>query len=414
MSRPIQSNERIHSLDVIRGIAICGVLLVNIIAMAGPQMGMMDPAAWHDPSNADLAVFIGVRIAIEGKFLSMFSLLFGIGLMLQTRRMESVDGGVGRYWRRIGLLAMMGTVHGLLLWWGDILLAYAIVASLAIWLRNVTTQTLGALAISAMLVGQLVMASALLSMAAIPPEATVLGAEMVREIPIADGAPAWMARVLDQPDLLRMFSAFEVGAFGEGGLLWSFGLRAALFLGTLSGLFGGYGFIVLSLFITGMWAVKSGFLDDPTAQGRVARWAVFIGLTLELLGSGLCALGGWHFNLAVGSGEALRTVSKPILAVGMFAGLLRVVGPGVPPTILAPFASAGRMALTNYLGQSVITVVLMSHWGFGWFGTMGRAQTFGLCLVILAFQLAASHLWLMRFSRGPMEALWRRGTYGRG
>ncbi len=400
-----------------RGIAICAVLLVNVVGMTGPQFAMLDPHAWLEPRPVDIAVFHLVRTFVEGKFISIFSLLFGVGLALQTQRLDAA-GRSKIYLRRQGFLALMGIVHGVLFWYGDILFVYAVIGTVAFGLRNVKPDTLRTASMLAIGAGAMAMATGVASGVLVPQEyldQTLAQVETLEIPPDAD-VPAWLVEMLAQSDLFRMFSVFEVAMFTKTGLLGATLYRALLFVSTAFSSLAALGLMLLGLFTTGIWLVRTDFFaDTPDAAARRRGWiarGLFVGLVLEGLGGGLAAWGGHDLlGPATGIGEALRTFAKPIQALGTFALLIHLCTGGVP-LLLRPFEAAGRLALTNYVLPSVVFAFLAV--GLGWYGTIPRANAIAMAVGLMAVLVALSNLWLLRFRMGPLEWVWRRATYGAG
>ncbi|MEL7240372.1 MAG: quinol:electron acceptor oxidoreductase subunit ActD [Planctomycetota bacterium] len=127
---PVAPKDRLVSIDALRGVAILGILLLNIRSFALPGMGYMIPTV-TETDGKDLAVFIGINVVGWGKFMSTFAMLYGVGILLSTRRFEHTGGAASVFFRRSGILAFIGLLHAFLLWYGDILFAYAIIGMLA-------------------------------------------------------------------------------------------------------------------------------------------------------------------------------------------------------------------------------------------------------------------------------------------
>jgi uncharacterized protein len=417
-ARPVAPSERIRSIDVVRGIAICAVLIVNVVGMTGPQFGMLDPDAWMAPRAIDRVVFHLVRTFVEGKFISIFCLLFGVGLALQTQRLDAA-GRSTIYLRRQGFLALMGIVHGVLFWYGDILFVYAIVGTLAFFLRTISPPTLRTASLILIGAGAVALGSSLASVAAVPTDYLDEALAELRAIELPPDIPGWLRGVLAEDDFFRMFSAFEVAMFTQLGWGVATLYRGALFLGTALGSLTSMGMMLLGLFTTGIWLVKTDFFaDTPDAGARRRRWTAWglcIGLVLEGLGGGLAQWGGHDLMApATAIGEGLRTFAKPIQALGTFA-LLVHLSTGSIPLVLRPFEAAGRLALTNYILPSVVFafVAVKGQWvGLGWYGALHRADAIGLAMLLMAVLVLLSNLWLTRFRMGPLEWVWRRATYG--
>ena len=411
MAQPVAPHRRIPTLDVARGIAILAIVFVNVIALGGPQLSMLDPYAWGEPSRLDLWVHHGVRVFVAGKFISIFALLFGMGLALQCRRLDARGAAPRVYLKRQGLLMAMGLLHGTLLWWGDILFVYSIIGACVFLLRNTKTSDLKPFAVAMIAVGTMMTASAALSFAAIPTDLAEVMGPLREQVELPASTPAWLATIFAEDDVLSILSMWEVRAFGSGPLLLSLSTRSVLFFGQAFAGLPTVGLWVGGLMLLGVVFANEDFVQDDARQRWWLKWGVGVGLSVELFANGVGAVGQFPITNAAGASlEALSALVKPLFGIGIFAGICQICR---HTDLLRVFAPAGRLALTLYIGQSVVLNLLFVHWGLAWFGTMGRAATSSVCVVLIVAQLAFAHLWLRLFSRGPLEAVWRRLTYGR-
>lgn len=409
MAAPVRPSERLITLDIVRGIAILAVVFVNVSALAGPQFLLVDPYAWNPPSTADLAVHHFVNLFIAGKFISIFALLFGMGLALQTSRIEQDSASAPVYRRRQAWLFVFGVLHGVFFWYGDILNSYAIVGSLVFLVRHQPARDLRRLGAVLIAMGSILNASAFLAIGAIPDE-VYDAMDEIRAIDIPPEAPDWVFRMLAQTDIFRMVSVAEVQAFGDGPWWFALWMRLAYFLTTAFSGVTTVGLWVGGLMLVGVAWIREDFVHDEARQRWWALKVLPTLLVVELLVVLGHVLGDFRFgSLGDGLLSAISWICKPPLGLAYFAAFCLLV-----PRLkaLAVFAPAGRMALTNYIGQSLVLNVLFVHWGLGWFGTMGRAATFGICVLLVTVQLLFSALWLRRFRRGPLEWVWRWLTYG--
>lgn len=408
MTSPVAVTERLPTLDIARGIAILLVVFVNIVAMGGPQIGMFDPAAQGPVGGLDHLAHQVVRVLISGKFISIFALLFGMGMAIQTARLDR-DGTARRvYLRRQGLLLIMGVLHGVFLWWGDILFTYGAIGLVVFTLRDQKPRDLRRFGAALMGVGVIAQVAGILSIASLP--AAMPTPELLEE---AFG-PQWTAL----PDRFRqalsggpfqMLTELELAAFRDGGFFTSLALRTALFFGQAIGGAMTLGLWIAGLMLLGMSFVREGFLDDPARQDWWIRWGIPIGLGMELLTSAVLLGTDAHFPEPISLlAEAATFPARSVLALGWFALICRLV-PQVPA--LRMFAPAGRMALTIYLTQSFVLYLVFAPWTFRAFGSLGPAELFGICVGLGIVQLAFAHLWLRFFDRGPFEAGWRALTY---
>jgi len=391
---PIGAGQRIQVLDVVRGFALLGIFLMNIEWFTRPvqQMGSgVDPAA----TGIDHAAAWLVYVFVQGKFWVLFSLLFGMGFAVMSTR-----GGHGAqfrrtYLRRCVVLLVFGVLHGVLLWSGDILHAYAIAGLLLLAFGEIGNRARLWLGI-----GLYVALAAMFA----------AGGLLLSLLPAMPG----LAEAADEIDAK---AAAASQALAAGGYWQATAQRARDF--AMLAMQGSMMVVPMALgvFMLGAWLVRSGRMHDVAAQrgwfARLALWTITLGLALVALSVSL----GTRF-------DGLREFGPMMLASGvMFLGnlplafgylSLLVLALGVPglSRVLSWLAPAGRMALTNYLMQSLVASTLFYGYGFGLWGQVGRAGQVGLVFVVFALQVVASRWWLSRHRFGPMEWLWRWLTYG--
>jgi uncharacterized protein len=299
------------------------------------------------------------------------------------------------YLRRTLLLALFGALHIAFVWVGDILLAYAITALLLMmfaWLRGTAAWVVGALVYLGMAGLWLLMGVGLMFM----PESMMepVRAEMMGLVAEAERAAA---------------------VYREGSFVEITGQRLSDFQFLATGALPFQVPMMLGVFLIGSWLVGTGRLADPVAhRGFFVKLAVG-GLALGALGVAASVALGTQFDLVDGFAEAtaamgLMSLGNLPLALGYLAlVVLLATGPLRGP--LGLLAPAGRMALTNYLMQSVVGTLVFYGYGLGLWGEIGRSGQVGIVLLVFAAQVAFSHWWLARFRFGPMEWLWRAGTY---
>lgn len=393
---PVGDGERIATMDILRGFALFGIFLMNIeyFTRSVQSFGSGLPAG----EGPDHLVGWFVYTFVQGKFWVLFSLLFGMGFGLMHERAEAAGRPfLGLYLRRTVLLGLFGLAHIVLVWVGDILFAYALAAVLLMAFLKVRGHwlwVLGAALYSGM-AGLWCLYGLGLSFA----PASAMG-------PVHDE----MARIATMGEV-----AAEVYKHGDFAAITA--QRIADYFGFL---FAGAVLyqlpMVLGAFLVGTWLLRSGRVREVAAnRGFFVKLAIFGGL----VGGALVAA-----SLAVGSsfdpvtGFAQATLAMGLMALGnlplslaYLSIIVLLCAAPAPARLLSVFAPAGRMALTNYLTQSVIASLLFYGYGLGWFGEVGRAAQVGLVFAVFAAQLLLSHWWLARYRYGPMEWLWRAGTY---
>ena len=390
---PVGGQERLHLIDALRGFALAGVLLANLVSFS--LYGYLDEAqrAALPTASLDQVLWVLRRALVNDKAITIFSMLFGLGfaLQLERARQRGVDG-LRVYVRRIAILLAIGAIHAYLVWWGDILLIYAGLALLMIPFRHASNRTL-------------LWTGLLVALFAEPLLAPLM------EIVIAD----WPSE--EQMDVANL-AAFSSPSYVTA-------LRQNIVFANWTWL-GWWDYIpfVFGRFLLGYWAGRMYLLQDPVRNRALITRLFFAGLAIGVLGT--------LFGLGLAQDSLQLEARLPWLGtnIGDFLTTpLRLAGPlglgiayamGFTLLFLVPrwqawlnvLAPVGRMALTNYLTQSVVCITLFYGIGFGVGPRHGLAlQSLVWALLFLA-QVALSHWWLARFRFGPMEWLWRTLTYG--
>ncbi|MBX3711915.1 MAG: DUF418 domain-containing protein [Lysobacter sp.] len=399
--QPVAAGERIETMDVLRGWALLGILLMNIEAFVGPMMAAitgLDPALTGADRIADAAVYI----LVQGKFYLLFSLLFGMGFaVMMTRTEASGRPFVAPYLRRSFALLAIGLVHLIVVWQGDILTVYALIALVLLALfRHVPTGQLPWWALGSHALAWLFSAGPLL-----------MGA-MARMVP---GAATEVDKVM-QAEGVRMQAQIEAErlVLGSGSFLDALAHRAGeapemLFFVLFAG---GQ---ILGMFLLGMWFVRSGAITDPARFPRLYAWlrwcALPVGLAMMLVSFRLMPTADFSvMSFANGFATLLSMIAALLMCLGYVAWIERGLSTPLAP-LLRVVAPAGRMALTNYLMQSLVCTFIFYGYGLGWFERLPRAWQVPFAIALFTLQVLLSRWWLVRFRYGPMEWLWRAATW---
>jgi uncharacterized protein len=392
---PVARDDRLETLDVMRGFALLGILAMNIRAMAAPFGAYMYPIGLFDYSGASRAAFLLSATLFDLKMMGLFSMLFGVSLLLYTRK--STDDGAsvrGLWFRRMFWLLVIGLVHAYLIWNGDILVPYALCGLLLLWwVRRLGVPTLMAGATALLAVGAALTAGHGLSWD------TMSEADRAQELamyaPSASELQAQLTAMLGPfADTVRHRAPFV--------LLFQTLVFATFFFWRCSG-----------MMLLGMALYRSGFLDGRRPVGTyVAVAATCLPVGLGLAAYGALAIDRAGYAMPVRLLLDLWNYAGAIFAsVGYAAALILLVKLDVVRGVRRALAAVGQMALTNYLLHSIISSVLFLGWGFGLAGRLDYAEQLAVVGVIWAAQLALSPLWLARYRFGPAEWLWRSLTY---
>lgn len=374
---PINQKERLDILDILRGFAIFGILVVNIDGMAGASWlpGYVTPTQpWYDEIAKIMVDFLAT-----GKFYVIFSFLFGLGFSIQMKRAEEKGQALRSFYpRRLIILFIMGALHSVLFFIGDILKLYAVLGLLLLAFRKRSNSTLILWAAVFLILNFIVIA-------------------------LVGGPLASAGDVPDEMNFAAMAQEIHLeGSFVQVIMFQAVGSIVAFFTSLLA-----QGGTVMALFLMGLLAGRKQIFYHMEEKRKTLKHIWVWGLVLGLSFNGGFIL----FAQAPWLSSFFWIIGAPILGAAYVSGLclLRLGNTGA--TLLAPIANVGRMALTNYLMHSVIGAILFNGYGFGLYEQIGRAGLWGITLAIYLVQIPISTWWLSRYGFGPIEWLWRSLTY---
>ena len=401
MTAVTEPPPRIATLDIVRGVAVMGILAMNIVAFAMPFQAYMNPLAYGMDGAADMASWVFSFILIDGKMRGLFSFLFGASMLLVIERAEA-SGMSPRsvHFRRMFWLLVFGLIHLYLIWFGDILNGYALVGMIAWFFRNLSTRALIRWGIGLVVV-QLLVFSLLAA-----------GAFLLREAASGPGATAevltqWQQMNNDfgiqSDEELAKHLAIHRGDYG-GIVQHRFAEQA---FAPLKGLFM-FGWETLAYFLFGMAALRNGFLrgEAPAATYRKAALIGFgIGIPAYALLAWVLNQDGFSVPMTFAAVMAATVPFRPLLVIATAALIIILTRRG--GALVERIAAAGRAAFTNYLGTSIVMTTLFYGYGFGLYGTLSRIELWIPVIAMWAVILLWSKPWLDRFQYGPLEWLWR-------
>lgn len=396
---PVSSEERLDVLDILRGFAVFGILLVNMPLYSAPA-SYMRANAW--PSVPDHIAKGLIVFLAEGKFYSLFSLLFGLGLAVQMLRTEARGTRfVPLYLRRLTILLVIGLLHTLLLWWGDILHIYAVLGFWLLLFRKRQPKTLLIWAGTSLMISGLLFISfggiAVFRTMRLPIEQRQQNAAARRELRAAETS--------------RAIQSYSEGSYVEVGRQRIKDLQAEY-----TGL-APYIPHIFAMFLLGLYAGRRGIFRDLPAHLPFIRRVMWVGLAIGLPGNLVFAtfkvelanaVQTFPLNVIV---QILYLISASALCLFYASSITLLLQKRSWQERLAPLKAVGRMALSNYLLQTVIGVALFYSYGLGLYGKVGPAICLGLSVTIFLIQIVLSNWWLKRFHFGPVEWLWRSLTY---
>ena len=393
---------RIAALDLIRGIAVLGIMTVNVAGFAGPPSASYSPWIPDPASRADEWAFAATLWLFEGKIRALFSLLFGASMLLFVERAEARGrDGQALQLRRLGWLALFGYLHFLLLWWGDILFLYAVAGFFALALREARPRVLVATALALFAVWQLSGIGLSLPDAAQEQAALHSPASSPQRARLAKITAPY--REQDARDIAEARAGWTAQVAAKFTTRPFYPLRVALFsIGE-----------TLPYMLLGMALFRSGFFAGTWPRRRL-RAVALAGLGL---GGGLCLWASWwalqaHFPEMTMRLLVNYALGLPHLAMALgYAATLMLAAPSLARTWLGQrLIAAGRMAFSNYIGTSLVMCALFYGWGLDQFGQYGAAAQVWFVLLGWALMLGWSAPWLTRFRQGPLEWLWRSLT----
>jgi len=384
---PVGETGRIDSIDVLRGVALLGIFVMNIPTFALSQYAYFSPELHGGFEGADYWTWLLSHIFFEQKMMSIFSMLFGAGVVLFADRAIRRRGtAAGVHYRRMGWLLLIGMLHAYLIWHGDILVAYALVGMLVYPLFRLRPVFL------------LIIAAALL------PISTILGVLFqwgaVYMQTEAEAGTEWA---------VREWQEMSAGFYPDDQAMAPIVVEMQTFMLFFWGIWR-----IASMMLLGMALYKWGVFS---AARSTRFYAIMIGAGLltgvPLVLGGVSMMHSTDFDPIkfMGVNGAFNYFGSVGIALAWVGAIMLMCKSGVLSWLRAGLAAVGRMAFTNYLSQSLIAAFIFYGWGLGHFGSMSRSELLLIVLAVWVFQILFSTLWLSRFRMGPLEWLWRSLTY---
>jgi uncharacterized protein len=392
--------DRLITLDALRGFAVMGILAMNIIAFGMPEWAYITPKAYGGDTMADRITWLISFIFLDGKMRGLFSLLFGASMMLIIENADAKGESARQvHYSRMGWLAVFGLAHYFFIWFGDILFLYAAMGSLAFLFRKWEARQLIKWAliiygigftIWALQFGGLQFLQFLASQPGANPELVKLTKEIFDSGEF-DTNPA---------PYLELFRGGYAGIFAKRLEEWFTPLTMILQSGTET----------LPLMMIGMAAKQNGFITGNWNRADYIRWAKIMivpGLIINV------ALGVWvvaaNYDVvtALAALMAWGLIPRILLTIGYAALLIMIIQRLDGSAFIDRVAAAGRAAFSNYLGTSIVMTTIFYGYGFGMFGSVSRLGLWAFVISAWVIMLLWPKPWLARFNYGPLEWLWR-------
>ncbi len=424
-AEPVKATERFFAVDVLRGFALLGILAMNIVDFGWPGAAYANPMRGGGFEGTDRIIWFFNHLVFEGKMMTIFSMLFGAGLVLMDQRAASRKASIrGAYYRRVLWLLAIGLVHAYLIWSGDILVCYAECGLFLYLFRNKSPKTLlivGASFLMLLVPVLLGLTAGIDYMKAAA--ARVEAQEKAGQTPNRTDkklAEIWKTNLEENlsptpeqraKDWDKEMAIYRGGYFGivkhrAGQLIW---VHTVVFVLVLSFMAGGRMLVGMGLMKLGIFSAAR----SPQFYLWMAGLGYGIGMPLMVFDGIQLIRHEFSADYMLHGGILYNAFGSLVVALGHVGMLMLVVQSGALGWLTRRLAAVGRMALSNYLTHSIVCTTLFYGYGFNLFGTINRTGLAAIVLAIWIFQLVVSPIWLKHFRFGPAEWLWRSLTYWR-
>lgn len=378
--QPVALDERVEAIDLMRGFALLGILLINMLAFHSP-LYYIDPYTWFD-APGDTATFSFLDVFIQASFYPLFAMLFGYGLGIQFLRAEARKKAFAPMAaKRLAVLLVFGILHAFLIWYGDILITYAIMGFLLIGMIRLDSKWLFWLGVIIYAVPQTLLLIMMFAAVALD-SSFYVGIQEVQNSIAAYGGGTF-AEIFRQ--------RFDDWMYGNNPLNY------IILIVT-----------ILPFTMIGAAAAKWRLIERTKELKKIwiglAAGGLLIGLLLKLT--------PYIFEPNIAMTYLQEIFGGPVLAVSYAAIIALLAQSAGISKVLRPLAKAGRMSLTTYITQSLIATTIFYSYGLGLYGQVSLLTGTLMALGIFAVQLIFAEIWLTKFSQGPLEMIWRKMTYG--
>ena len=417
-SGPVVGTERIDAIDKLRGIAVAGILVMNIYAFAMPFAAYSNPLAYGGTEWYNIGTWFFTHIFFDQKFLPIFSMLFGAGLVMMAGRAEARGTKYGGIWyRRNFWLLLFGIAHAWLIWMGDILYHYALVGFLLYPLRNRSPRALIIIACVVFPIALFMGAAGGVYMQKLQTSAVEIqqlqdaGDELSEEQTATLEEWNAMGAMLGPPqEIVRK----DLAGYRKGYRdIVVFRAPTAAMMETSAAFF----FVIWrvgGIMLLGMALMRLGVLSGERSNAfyrKLMLAGYLLGLPLVLFSAYDLSAHQWYGMYMFKIGGRANYVGSVFVSLGHVAVFMLIIKSGALRNLMERFAALGRMALTNYLMHSVILTTVFYGYGLGLYGTIPRIWQMGFVVAVVGFQLWFSPFWLRNYRFGPVEWVWRSLTY---
>lgn len=385
--------SRIISLDIVRGFAVLGILLMNIQSFSMPGAAYLNPNAYGELNTVNYSLWVFSHIFADQKFISLFSMLFGIGILIFCQNTELKNqSAASLHYRRTAWLLLFGLIHGYLFWYGDILFSYALCGFFVFLFRNKSVKTL-------LLIGTLLIT--------IGSVISILTGLAISEIPT--DALSGINESWDPP---QSHIDKEIAAY-TGGWLSSlhyrltdtFFMQTYVFLSTFVWRAGGMMLLGMAIFKLGVFSLS--YTNKKLILAALVSFT--IGFSLILIGLFAHHQNAFSVQYSMFIGNQFNYWGSIFVAFSYLNTILLIIKNNWLTSITAIFAKLGKTAFSNYILQTLLCTGFF--YGLGFFGTFSRIEQILTVCLVWTTQILVTHLWLKKFQYGPLEWSWRKLTY---
>lgn len=382
---PTSLTERVDGLDFLRGIALLGIFIANMLHFHSPST-YIDPYTWYTVPS-EQAAFHFIDVFVEASFYPLFAMLFGYGLNMQYEKSLKNNSQFAPFMaRRMSVLLVFGLIHGLLIWFGDVLFTYAVMGFIMIAAVRIPRKWLVTIALALYIIPTAALYVLLKIVRMADPDSVLDGYVDIQQIELA-------------------ISAYAHGTWGE-----IFKFRAGEFLisGVGNSLLGVV--IILPLIMLGAAFSKYKMVERSMEMKKKLLVTMIVFITAGVVLKNIPFLTGPKFEDIM---ITQTLFGGPVLTIGYAALLLLLWHIPFLKIVTKPFTAVGRMALTTYILQSVIATLIFYSYGAGLYGKVDVLTGTWLAVGIFAIQVIFANLWLSKFRMGPLEFIWRKFSYGK-
>ena len=415
---PVTGSERFSSIDTLRGIAVLGILVMNIYGFAMPMAAYSNPLAYGGTEWFNIGTWYFTHLIFDQKFMTIFSILFGAGLIMMSTRAESRGSKyTGIWYRRNFWLLFIGALHGYLIWFGDILFSYALMGMLIFPFRKRRPRTLIIIACFMLPVALLTsyaggvyvdkLQVSVAEIAQVQESGEELSEEQTTTLEEWEAMMVFMAPPDEQvaKDLKAYMGNYPDIVVHRAPMVM--GMQTQAILAYLLWRVGG-------LMLIGMALMKLGVLSAERSISFYRKLMLAgygIGLPIMFYSIYLVTSHQWDHIFMFRIGMAPNYIGSVFVALGHIAVVMLIVKTGALKRLMQRFAAVGRMAFTNYLLHSIILTTVFYGYGFGLYGQVSRFWQMAFVVVVIGLQMIVSPLWLKHYRFGPAEWFWRSLTY---